>query len=233
MHHQREGGQQFLDGCDAIEVQPLLAAELVSAVRRADGHGQRIAAAALDELDRLLRIGQAGVLGRDLNVFFDSAQHAQLGFDRDALLVRSLDHALGGGDVFVERLVRGVDHDRRVEAAVDAVVTNLFGAVIEMYGEDRLGKYVLGGADHGFQEPLVGEAPGTARDLDDERGTLAGVDRLLVRVLQPQVAAEQADRLLEVVDVVGPHRVIAVGMLKQFFGRDDHGIFSWRSPRGW
>ena len=38
-----------------------------------------------------------------------------------------------------------------------------------------------------------------------------------------QVAAKQADGLLEVVDVVGPHGILAIGVLKQFFRRDDHG----------
>ena len=71
---------------------------------------------------------------------------------------------------FVELLVRGVDHHRAVEAAVDAVVADLFGAVIEMDGEDRLGKDLVGRADHRFEEPLVGVAAGAAGNLDDERG---------------------------------------------------------------
>ena len=75
---------------------------------------------------------------------------------------------------FVERLVRGVDHHRRVEAAVDAVVADLFGAVIEVDGEDRLGKDLFRRADHGLQKPLVGKRPGAAGDLDDERGALVG-----------------------------------------------------------
>ncbi len=64
MHHQREVRQLLLNGLDAIEVQPLRAGELIGAVRRADGHGQRVAARALDELDGLVGIGQAGVFGR-------------------------------------------------------------------------------------------------------------------------------------------------------------------------
>ena len=58
--------------------------ELVGPVRGADGHGQRVAAAPLDELDGLVGIGQAGVVGRDLDVFLDAAEHAQLGLDRNA-----------------------------------------------------------------------------------------------------------------------------------------------------
>ena len=63
VHDQRKAGQDFLDGLDAVEVQPLLALELVGPVRGADGHGQRIAAAAFDEFDRLVGIGKAGVIG--------------------------------------------------------------------------------------------------------------------------------------------------------------------------
>ena len=44
---------------------------------------------------------------------------------------------------------------------------------------------------------------------------VAGVDRVVVRLRLAQVAAEQADGLLEVVDVVGPDGVLAVGVLKQ------------------
>ncbi len=191
-------------------------------MRSADGHGQRIAAAALDELDRLVGIGQAGMVGVDRNVFFHAAQHAQLGLDRDSLLVGPLDDAARDGDVLVERLVRGVDHHRGIEAAVDAVVADFFGAVVEMHRENRLGKNLLGGANHGFQKPLVGKAARAARNLDDERGALCRIDRFVVRVLLAQIAAEQADGLLEVVDVVGADGVFAVGLLKKLFGGDDH-----------
>ncbi len=136
VHHQRKARQQLLNLGDAVEVQALLAGELVGAVRGADGHGQRVAAAALDELDGLVRIGQAGVVGVDRDVFFDAAQHAQLGLDRDALVVGPLDDAARDRDVLVERFVRGVDHHRGIEAAVDAVVADFFGAVIEVDGED-------------------------------------------------------------------------------------------------
>ena len=123
---------------------------------------------------------------------------------------------------FGELLVRGVDHHRAVEAAVDAVVAGLLGAVVQVDGEDRLGKDLLGRADHRLQEPLVGVAPGPAGDLDDERGALGRVDRVVVRLRLAQVAAEQTDGLLEVVDVVGPHGVVAVGVLEKLVGRDDH-----------
>ena len=92
------------------------------------------------------------MFGRDVNVFFHAAEHAQFGLDRDALFVGPLHDAPGGGDIFIERLVRGVDHHRRVKPTVDAVVADFFGAVIQMDGEDRLGKHIFSGADHDLPE---------------------------------------------------------------------------------
>ena len=125
---------------------------------------------------------------------------------------------------FAQRLVRGVDHHRAIEAALDAVVAGLFGAVVQVDGEDRLGKDLVGRADHGLQKPLVGIAPGPAGNLEDERGALGGVDRVVVRLRLPQIAAEQADGLFEIVDVVRPHGIPAVGVLEQLFGGNDHGM---------
>ena len=61
----------------------------------------------------------------------------------------------------------------------------------------------------------------------------AGLAGLVVGLRLAQVAAEQAHGLLQVVDVVRPHGILAVGVLEQFFGRDDHGIrFLLGSIRG-
>ena len=51
---------------------------------------------------------------------------------------------------------------------------------------------------------------------------LAGVDRVVVRLRLAQIAAEQADGLLQVVDVVRPDGVLAVGVLEQLLGGNDH-----------
>ena len=51
----------------------------------ADGGRERIAAGLLDEFDRFVRIGQAGVAFIDLDVFLDAAELAELRFDADAL----------------------------------------------------------------------------------------------------------------------------------------------------
>ena len=80
-------------------MQGLPALELVGAVARADGGGERVAAGELDEFLGLLGLGQAGIAFLDLDVLLDAAEHAELGFDRDALGVRGGDDALGDGDI--------------------------------------------------------------------------------------------------------------------------------------
>ena len=82
-------------------------------------------------------IGQLGVGFVDRDVLFDAAELAQFRLDDDALGVRRVDHAPGDLDVLLERLVAGVDHDRAVEAAVDAVHAGLLVAVVQVDGEDR------------------------------------------------------------------------------------------------
>ena len=77
--------------------------------------------------------------------------------------------ALGDRDVLVERLVRGVDHHRAVEARVDAVVAGLLVAVVQVHREDGLGEDLVGGADDGLEHALVGVLPRALGDLDDER----------------------------------------------------------------
>ncbi len=204
-------GNFLRDGFDNVEVKRLLALELVGAVAGADGHGERIATGTLDELDSLIGIGQAGVAFIDFDVFLDAAEHAELGFDGDALGVGAVDDAAGDGDVFVKVFVRGVDHDRAVEAGVDAVVASLLVAVIEMDGEDGFRENLLGGADDGFEHALVGVITRAFRKLDDE-GRLA-----------LHVAAEEAHRLFEVVDVIGADGEFLVGDLVELGGGDDHG----------
>ena len=86
--------------------------------------------------------------------------------------MRAIDHAFGDGDVFVEWLVARVDHDRAVKARIDAIVTGLFVAVIEMHGENGFGKNLFGGADDRFEHALVGVFARAFGELDDE-GRLA------------------------------------------------------------
>ncbi len=97
MHDQRQAGAGLHDLLDAVERQLGFVLELERAVAGADGDGQAVDAGAFAEIGGLLRIGQEfldvlfiflGVEADD--VFFDAAEHAQLGFD---------DHAGGMGDL--------------------------------------------------------------------------------------------------------------------------------------
>ena len=164
-----------------------------------------------DELGRLVGLGQA-LAAHD--VLFDAAELPQFGLDGNALLVGPIDDPLRGRDVLLERLVRGVDHHRAVEAALDAVVADLFGAVIEVDGENGLGKDLFRRPDHGLQKPLVAIRPGAAGNLDDERCADRGLRRVAVGVRLAQIAPEQAHGLLQVVDVVRAHGILAVGVGK-------------------
>jgi hypothetical protein len=155
---------------------------------------------------------EAGVAFVNLDVFLNAAEHAELGLDAEALGVGLVDDALGDGDVLVERIVRGVDHDGAEEAGVDAVVAGLFVTVVEVNGEDALGEDVGSGADDGLDHALVGVGPRALGELDDERRLGDGG------------ALEQAHGLLSVVDVVRADGELAVGDLEKLRGGDDHGV---------
>ncbi len=168
----------------------------------ADGHGQTVAAALFHECLGLVGVGQHGVLLINLDVFLHAAQHTQFRLDADALGVGARHHAAGDGHVFGERLVGGVDHHRAIEAGIDAVVAGLLVAVIQVDGKDGFGIFGLHGADDGLQHAGVGVFARPLAELDDERGL--GLD----------VALEQAERLLHVIDVVRADGVVAVGFLE-------------------
>ena len=74
MHHNGQPGAQIFDLFDHIKVKRLLSFEFVGAVAGADRRGKRIAAGAPDELDRFLRVGQAGVSFVDGNVLLNPAE---------------------------------------------------------------------------------------------------------------------------------------------------------------
>ena len=102
-----------------------------------------------------------------IDVFLDAAELAQFGLDHDPLGMGPIDDPPGGLDVLLELLVRGVDHHRAIEAALDAVVADLFGAVVEVDGEDHLGK--------DLRRPCGSSPPGTAcRYSRGRRGKSAG-----------------------------------------------------------
>src|SRR5690606_22088594 len=110
VQHQRDA-EQLLDRLDALEVDAVLALELVGAVAGADRDGQRVAAGLFHEAHGLGGVGQARVALIDLDVVLDAAQAPELGLYCDAAVAVGV---VGGltrqGDVFFQRVVRAVDH---------------------------------------------------------------------------------------------------------------------------
>src|SRR5579862_478097 len=210
VHHDGRAVDAFLDFVDDLEVQALLALELVRAVAGADGRRERVAPGAADELDRLRGVRQAGVAFIHLDVFLHSAEHAEFRLDAYARRVRAIHDALGYGHVLLERFVAGVDHHRTVKARLDAVVARLLVAMVQMHREDRLGDNLFRGADDGFEHALVGVFARAPGKLDDERS------------LAVDAAAEEARRLFEVVDVIGANRIFAVSDFVEAGSWDDH-----------
>ena len=168
VHDEREAGQEGLDLVEHVEMQRLPAFELEGAVGGADRAGEGIASGGLDEPLGLGRIGQAGIAFLDLDVLLDPAQHPELGLDGNVLGVGPVDDPLGDGDVLGERIVGGVDHDRAVEARIDAIVAGLLVTVVQVDRVDRRRKDLLGGQDDRLEHALVGVLARAFGDLDDE-----------------------------------------------------------------
>jgi hypothetical protein len=82
--------------------------------------------------------------------------------------------------------------------------------VIKMDRVDRFRKYRVSRADQTLKEGFVGIISRSLTDLNNERS------------LRFKVALEEADDLFEVIDIVGPDGVLAIGMLKKFLGGYDH-----------
>ncbi len=210
VHDEGEAGEPLLDFREHIEVNPLFAGEFEGAVAGADGAGEAVAAGAGHEILGLVGIGQVGLIFAHRNMFLDTAELAEFGFDDDARGMGGLDDAPGDLDVFLVGLVAGIDHDRAIEAAVDAIDAGGLVAMVQMDGEDGVGKDLVGGAQDGFEHALVGIGAGALGDLDDEGG------------LALDAAAEEAHGLFRVVDVIGADGIFAIGMFEEFFGGDDH-----------
>ena len=169
MQHQRIAGHHGRNLVEAFEVELGFALELVRAVTRADGDGQRVAAGALDEFHGLIGIGVDALFGG--NVFFHAGELTEFGFHPHAAVVGVVHHLLRDGDVFLEGQVRAVDHDG-AEAAVDAGLAQFkVGAVIEMHHHREIG---LGkGGFHQFHDVhLTGILAGAGGNLKDQRRAL-------------------------------------------------------------
>ena len=131
--------------------------------------------------------------------------------------MRFFHYALGDGNVFVKRIVRGVDHHRAIETAVDTVVTGLLVTVIEVHRKNGIRKNFTGSPDDRFQHVLVCVRARALGNLDDERR------------LGRHGSLEKAHGLLGIVDVVRANGKFAIGDLEELGGGYDHG----RSFAGW
>ena len=113
--------------------------ELVSAVRGADGNGQRVTAGLGNELLHFLGTGVVGILSGNIDLVLNASQSAQLSLDHNTVIVSVLDDLAGDLDVLSERLGGSVDHDGG-EAAVDAGLAGLEAvAMVQMQGNGDLG----------------------------------------------------------------------------------------------
>ena len=63
-------------------------------------------------------------------------------------------------DVFLERFVTGINHNRTVKTGIDAIVTGLFIAMIKMDGENCIRKNLFRRSNHGFEHTFVGVTSG-------------------------------------------------------------------------
>ena len=117
MQHDGEAGQLLDDGLQDVEAQLGVGAglELVSAVRGADGDGQRVTAGTGNELLDLLGTGVVSVVSGNADLVLNTGQSAQLSLDHNTVIVSVLDHLLGDLDVLLEGLGGSVDHDAGAE----------------------------------------------------------------------------------------------------------------------
>lgn len=211
VHNEGEAGHKLLDFLEDIETEFLVAGEFESAVGGTDGAGEGVDSGTFNEFGGFFGLG-VDVFG-GLDIFFDTLELTEFGFDDDAACVGGLDDAAGDFDIFLEGFSGGVDHDGGVDAGGDTIHTGWLIAVVEVDGEEGIGEDFTGGLHHGFEHELMGIVTGALGELDDEGG------------LTFDVSFEEAHRLFEVIDVVGTDGVSTVGVSEELLGGDDHEIF--------
>ena len=136
MKNNREAGNLFLDFSEDIEAKvwgnentvriarALLWLELECAVARADRDGERVNACLLDELLNLFRLRVGSLVCGNLYIVLDAGELTELCLDDDAMLMRISDNLLRALDVFLECIVRAIEHDGS-EASIDAGLARL------------------------------------------------------------------------------------------------------------
>ena len=129
---------------EAFEIKMLFALEFVGAVGVADGDRQRIATGFLDEFDRFFRHGVMAADGMCAAflafVELRADEMAKFGFHHAIVFVGVFHHFLGDFDVFLERLVAGVNHHAG-ESLVNAILAQLERiAVVEVHRDRDRGE---------------------------------------------------------------------------------------------
>jgi len=135
-------------------------------------------------------------------MLFNAAEHAQFRFDNDALGMSRFNHTPCDGYIFIKRIAAGIDHDRAVKTGLNAVITGGFIAVVQVNRKNGFRIDFISGANQSFKKSLISIAASTLADLNDKRR------------LRVEVAAEQANNLFEIVDVIGANGVLTIGMFK-------------------
>ena len=202
----------FLDHVHGEDVAIRLAGEFVGAVRGAHRNRQRVDLGLLDELDRLVGIGEQLVVGElalgamavllVAHPGLERAQHAELALDRNTAEMGHVGDGPGDADIVVPvarrlavGLQRTVHHDRG-EAGLDrGHAGGGLVAVIEMHADRNLRMDLGHRIHHVPQHDVIGVGTGAARGLDDHRRIEAGG------------GIHDRERLLHVVDVEGRHAI--------------------------
>ena len=196
VQHDGEAGKAAADLFEDVDAQLgiLTGLELISAVRGADGDGERVDARACGEFFHFVGRSEHSVMCGNVDVIFDARELAELRFDDHAVIVRVFDHLLGDGDVLFPRLGGSVDHDGG-EAAVDGGLADLeVCAVVEVHGDGDV-RRLHRGFDEMAKVHGVGVLSRACRDLQDDgrielvRSFDDGLDHLHI------VHVERADRI--------------------------------------
>ena len=119
-------------------------------------------------------------------------------------------HPAGDFDIFIKRFVAGINHHRTVKTTLDTIVAGFFIAMIEMNRKNGFRENLVGRSNQAFEHFLVGVRARALANLNDERGFAI------------HVPTKQAHRLLQIIDVISPNRILAISGFKQFFGRNNH-----------
>ena len=135
---------------------------------RADGDRKRITAGALDEFLHILRARIGRILGLDLDIVLNAGQRTELCLHDGAVCVRIFHDLARQRDIFLKRLGRSVDHNRR-KAVIDTGLAQLKRVPVVQMETDRQAGFDHGGFHQLDQVRTVGILARAGRYLQDHR----------------------------------------------------------------